>query len=73
MRSYFSFLRENARWLVGGFLLCFFSSFGQTFFISLSGGEIRAEYGLDQWRMGQPLHGRNPCQRADPAAIRTDR
>ena len=33
--SYFSFLAQNGRWLLGGFLLTFFSSFGQTFFISL--------------------------------------
>lgn len=52
MRDYTSFLQENARWLVGGFLLCFFSSFGQTFFISLSGGQIRAEYGLTNGEFG---------------------
>lgn len=47
-----AFLRENIRWVAGGFLLCFFSSFGQTFFISLSGGEIRAEYGLSNGEFG---------------------
>lgn len=52
MHSYVSFLRENLRWLLGGFLLCFFSSFGQTFFIALSGGEIRAEYGLSNGEWG---------------------
>lgn len=52
MRSYFSFLLENARWLIGGFMLCFFSSFGQTFFISLSGGHIRAEFGLTNGEFG---------------------
>lgn len=52
MRSYFSFLSENVRWLFGGFLLCFFSSFGQTFFISLSGGHIRAEFGLTNGEFG---------------------
>ncbi len=50
--SYFAFLRENVRWLVGGFMLCFFSSFGQTFFIALSGGQIRAEYGLSNGEWG---------------------
>ena len=47
-----TFLRDNARWITGGFLLCFFSSFGQTFFIALSGGEIRAEYGLSNGEWG---------------------
>ncbi len=46
------FLAQNARWLVGGFLLTFFSSFGQTFFISLSGGAIREEYGLSNGDWG---------------------
>lgn len=47
-----NFLRENARWIVGGFLLTFFSSFGQTFFISLSAGDIRAENGLSHGQFG---------------------
>ncbi|MEM0899915.1 MAG: MFS transporter [Pseudomonadota bacterium] len=47
-----SFIRDNARWIVGGFLLTFFSSFGQTFFIALSAGEIRAEYGLSHGDFG---------------------
>lgn len=46
------FLRENARWVAGGFLLTFFSSYGQTFFISLSAGHIRAEYGLSHGGFG---------------------
>ncbi len=46
------FIRSNARWLAGGFLLSFFSSFGQTYFISLSAGEIRAEYGLTNGQWG---------------------
>ena len=49
---YFRFLAENARWLTGGFLLTFFSSFGQTFFISLSGGAIIKEYGLTNGSWG---------------------
>ena len=40
------FLRKNFRWLAGGFLLTFFSSYGQTFFISLSAGSIRQEFEL---------------------------
>ncbi|MBO6716377.1 MAG: MFS transporter [Rhizobiaceae bacterium] len=49
---FFSFLRENVRWLAGGFLLTFFSSYGQTFFIALSAGDIRAEYGLSHGQFG---------------------
>ena len=47
-----SFLRDNIRWLAGGFLLTFCSSFGQTFFIALSAGEIRAEFGLTHGGFG---------------------
>lgn len=50
--NYFSFIAQNARWLLGGFLLTLFSSFGQTFFISLSGGAIREEYGLTNGEFG---------------------
>ncbi|MCK7614264.1 MFS transporter [Roseibium sediminicola] len=50
--SYFSFLRENARWLSASYLLAVFSGFGQTFFISLSGGDIRAEFGLSHGELG---------------------
>ena len=50
--NYLDFLKNNARWLAGGFLLTFFSSFGQTFFISLSGGAIREEYGLSNGDWG---------------------
>ena len=47
-----SFLRANARWLAGGILLMFCSSFGQTFFIGLFAGEIRAEFGLSHGGFG---------------------
>ncbi|MDP3527091.1 MAG: MFS transporter [Hoeflea sp.] len=47
-----NFLRDNARWIAGGFLLTFFSSFGQTYFIALSAGDIRAEYGLSHGGFG---------------------
>jgi len=50
--GFFHFLRENARWLAGGLLFTFFSSFGQTFFISLSAGSIREEYGLTHGGFG---------------------
>ena len=50
--EFIGFLGRNLRWLAGGFLLCFFSSFGQTFFISLSNGDIRREYGLSNGSFG---------------------
>lgn len=50
--TFLSFLRENVRWLLAGFLLTFASSFGQTFFISVFAGEIRAEFGLSHGAWG---------------------
>lgn len=50
--NFFVFLRDNARWLAGGFLLTFFSSFGQTFFIALSAGQIRGEFDLSHGEFG---------------------
>ncbi|WAJ30659.1 MFS transporter [Antarcticirhabdus aurantiaca] len=47
-----SFLARNARWIAGGFLLCFFSSFGQTFFIALSNADIRRELDLTNGGFG---------------------
>ena len=41
-----TFLRDNARWVGGGFLLTLLSSFGQTFFIALSAGELRETFDL---------------------------
>jgi sugar phosphate permease len=49
---FIAFLRDNARWLAGGFLLTFFSTFGQTSFIALSAGHIREEYGLSHGQFG---------------------
>jgi MFS family permease len=46
------FLRDNAPWLSAGVLLTFLSSFGQTFFISIFAGEIRADYGLSHGEWG---------------------
>ncbi len=46
------FLIDNARWLGTGVLLAFGSSFGQTWFISLFAGEIRAAYGLTDGQWG---------------------
>ena len=49
---FIAFIRDNARWLGGAFLLTFFSSYGQTFFISLSSGQIRHEYDLSHGEFG---------------------
>lgn len=49
---FLSFLARNATWLGGAFLLCFFSSFGQTFFIALSNGAIRDEFSLTHGEFG---------------------
>ncbi len=50
--SMLSFYRQNARWLLGGFLLTMFSAFGQTFFISIWGAEIRQTFGLTHGGFG---------------------
>ncbi|MEO1194049.1 MAG: MFS transporter [Pseudomonadota bacterium] len=42
----------QAPWLGAGYLLCFSSSFGQTFFIALSGAEIRALLDLSHGDFG---------------------
>jgi MFS family permease len=46
LRSELAFVRENGRWLAGGFLLTLFSSFGQTFFIGLFGNDLRQTFDL---------------------------
>ena len=47
-----SFIRDNAAFLAAGFLLAFSSSYGQTYFISVYAGEIRAEFGLSHGAWG---------------------
>ncbi len=47
------YLRNNATWLGAGVLLTFMSSFGQTFFISIFSGEIRAAFGLSHGAWGR--------------------
>ena len=47
-----NFYRKNAWWLGTGLLLNFASTFGQTYFIALSGGGIRAEFGLSNGEWG---------------------
>lgn len=46
------FLRRNGAFLAAGLLLTFTSSFGQTFFISVFSGEIRAAFGLGHGSWG---------------------
>jgi MFS family permease len=46
------FYRENARWLIAGLMLALCSSFGQTYFISLFAGHIKAFYGLSDGAWG---------------------
>ena len=50
--SIIKFITKNTRWLLGGFLLTFFSALGQTYFISLSAGNIRSEYDLSHGDFG---------------------
>lgn len=49
----FAFLRRNFRWIAGGFLLTFFSSFGQTYFISASVAEWQQAFGLSHGEFGR--------------------
>jgi MFS family permease len=46
------FVKANATWLGAGAMLTFLSSFGQTFFISIFAGEIRAFYDLSHGDWG---------------------
>ena len=46
-------MKSNARWIGGGFLLTFFSSFGQTFFISASVAEWQAAFDLSHGGFGR--------------------
>lgn len=50
--GYLRFLRENAAFLSAGLLICFTSSYGQTFFISLFAGEIMRDFGLSDGEWG---------------------
>ena len=46
------FLRAEARWLFAGFLLCLSSSFGQTYFISLSNDVLMQRFALNHGGIG---------------------
>jgi MFS family permease len=48
-----SFIRCNFRWIAGGFVLTFFSSFGQTYFVSASIAEWQAAFGLSHGEFGR--------------------
>ncbi len=50
--GYISFIKENAPFLATGALLSFLSCFGQTFFISIFGGEIRETFNLSNGDWG---------------------
>ncbi len=52
MQGLYYFVKSNLRWLAGGLLLTFFSSFGQTFFISLFSGQIRSTFDLTDGQFG---------------------
>ncbi|MCC5978876.1 MAG: MFS transporter [Salinarimonas sp.] len=52
MPGFLRFVKDNAVWLLAGFLLTFASSFGQTFFIAVFAGEIRAYFGLSHGGWG---------------------
>jgi MFS family permease len=47
------FVRDNAPWLTAATLMTLTSSFGQTFFISVFAGEIRAEFDLSHGAWGR--------------------
>ncbi|MEM7612228.1 MAG: MFS transporter [Pseudomonadota bacterium] len=48
-----AFIRRNFRWLAGGFLLTYFSSFGQTYFISASVAEWQMAFDLSHGEFGR--------------------
>jgi MFS family permease len=50
--GFLTFLRSNAPFLGAGALLALTSSYGQTYFISIFAGEIRAEFGLSNGAWG---------------------
>jgi MFS family permease len=47
------FIRGNFRWIAGGFTLTYFSSFGQTYFISASIAEWQTAFGLGHGEIGR--------------------
>jgi MFS family permease len=49
----FAFIKRNFRWIAGGFTLTYFSTFGQTYFISASVAEWQAAFGLSHGEFGR--------------------
>lgn len=47
------FIKHNFRWIAGGFALTFFSSFGQTYFISASIAEWQTAFDLSHGEFGR--------------------
>jgi MFS family permease len=47
------FIKHNFRWIAGGFMLTYFSSLGQTYFISASVSEWQAAFGLSHGEFGR--------------------
>jgi len=47
------FIANNFRWIAGGFTLTYFSSFGQTYFISASIAEWQSAFGLSHGEIGR--------------------
>lgn len=52
LTAYLHFIRDNAPFLAVGALLSMLSSFGQTFFVSVFGGDIRVEFQLSNGDWG---------------------
>ena len=51
-QTLFFFVKTNAPFLAAGALLMLLSAFGQTFFISIFGGDIRADFGISNGEWG---------------------
>lgn len=49
----FPFIKNNFRWIAGGFMLTYFSSFGQTYFISASIAEWQTAFDLSHGEIGR--------------------
>ena len=52
MKELYRFVKNNAPWLSAGGLLTFGSAFGQTYFISVFAGQIRADFDLSHSAWG---------------------
>lgn len=50
--NYLAFILSNPRFLAYGFMMLFFSSFGQTYFVSRFNDDLRAEFGLSHGDVG---------------------